>query len=144
MRAGYLASVDLAKYLREIEAGDQRLLHGDAVGMNMLLTASGPALIDPAGVWGPREFDAARWVVRGLAVAHPSTLDARLEEALCADDTLEEEVLQICAGVELALEAHQRMVNPQMFLTSSGPLGDFDERVALMVSKAQHFLRRLL
>lgn len=141
---GFSTPVDLRACMRVVEQHDHRLLHGDAVGMNTLRTAGGLALIDPAGVRGPREFDAARWVVRSLAVAHPSTLHGGLKEALRADRDLNEEVLRICAGIELALEAHQRMMNPQMFLALSGPLPDFDERTTLMISASRRLLDRVL
>ncbi|MGW2082614.1 hypothetical protein ACWCOW_37895 [Streptomyces sp. NPDC001939] len=47
------------------------LLHGDAVGFNLLRSGDELALIAPAGVYGPAEFDAARWVARCLAVTGP-------------------------------------------------------------------------
>ncbi|MGW8687768.1 hypothetical protein ACWGNN_43465 [Streptomyces sp. NPDC055817] len=72
------------------------LLHGDAVGFNLLRSGDELALIDPAGVCGPAEFDAARWVARSLAVTGPGALDALTEVALSADPLLQRPRFDAC------------------------------------------------
>ncbi|MFA3842929.1 hypothetical protein [Streptomyces aureus] len=72
------------------------LLHGDAVGFNLLRSGDGLALIDPAGVCGPAEFDAARWVARSLAVTGPGALDGLTAVALSADPLLQRPQFDAC------------------------------------------------
>ncbi|MGW7043234.1 hypothetical protein ACWGDT_11005 [Streptomyces avermitilis] len=80
-----LPSPDGVLHVLEDPAIDPVLLHGDAVWFNLLRSGDELALIDPAGVCGPAEFDAARWVARCLAVTGPSALSGLTETALSAD-----------------------------------------------------------
>lgn len=101
------------------------LLHGDAVGFNCLGSGGGLALIDPAGVCGPAEFDAARWVARCLAVTGPGALADLTRTALSADPALDRRVFDLCVAVELVIEVRHRITSPQVFLGVGAPARTF-------------------
>jgi streptomycin 6-kinase len=131
------ARLSLASRLQSLEAQRQTTIHGDAVGMNVLTRSEGLALIDPAGVSGPPEFDAARWIVRSVAIEDPDNLPELIQQALAADADLDSAALEICVGIALVLEAHQRNKNKPMFLALGAPASDFGDRTARMVQAAR-------
>ncbi|WP_457030058.1 hypothetical protein [Kitasatospora sp. P5_F3] len=114
------------------------LLHGDAVGFNLLRSGAELALIDPAGVSGPAEFDAARWVARCLAVTGPSALDGLTETALSADVALDRHLFDACVAVELVIEVRHRITSPHMFLSVGAPAQTFDADTQLLAEAAAH------
>lgn len=114
-QAGYVLPADPVGVLQEL-AGDPVLLHGDAVGANVLAVGEKLTLIDPAGVHGPREYDSAQWVARALAVTGPQQLDALGSLALEADPRLDAAVFHRCLAVELIVEVMYRILRPGQFL----------------------------
>lgn len=69
-RLGALAGTELAgpaRVVRDAVAGLEAgsvLVHGDFAANNVLAGAGSPVVIDPAGLAGPAEYDAARWIAR--------------------------------------------------------------------------------
>ena len=122
---------------RVSRSGDATLLHGDPVGMNLLVGRDRVWLLDPAGVEGPAEFDAGRWVARSLAVAGPTALAPLLDTALRADPALRPEVLALCAAVELVLEVRHRVTSPRMFVSLGAAADTFDADTRALVDAAR-------
>ncbi|MFE4772985.1 hypothetical protein [Streptomyces sp. NPDC056713] len=120
------------------------LLHGDAVGFNLLRSGDGLALIDPAGVCGPAEFDAARWVARSLAVTGPGALDALTEVALSADPLLQRSRFDACVAVELVIEVRHRITSPHLFLSVGAPAQTFSADTRLLAEAATRRLAAAL
>lgn len=121
---------------RLAKAGDDTLLHGDPVGMNLLVDRERVWLLDPAGVSGPAEFDAGRWVGRSLAAAGPAACPALIDTCLRADRTLRADVLALSVAVELVIEVRHRLSNPDMFVTIGAPLATFDADTEALVATA--------
>ena len=122
---------------RVARAGDGTLLHGDPVGMNLLVDRDRVWLLDPAGVQGPAEFDAGRWVARSLAVAGPAALAPLFDTALRADPSLRPDILALCTAVELVLEVRHRVTSPQMFLSLGAAADTFDADTRVLVGAAR-------
>ncbi|MFC9537717.1 hypothetical protein ACFT38_45860 [Streptomyces sp. NPDC056975] len=120
------------------------LLHGDAVGFNLLRSGDELALIDPAGVCGPAEFDAARWVARSLAVTGPGALDALTEVALSADPLLQRSRFDACVAVELVIEVRHRITSPHLFLSVGAPAQTFSADTRLLAEAATRRLAAAL
>ncbi|MFE4687181.1 hypothetical protein ACFRNJ_41440 [Streptomyces sp. NPDC056721] len=120
------------------------LLHGDAVGFNLLRSGDELALIDPAGVCGPAEFDAARWVARSLAVTGPGALDALTEVALSADPLLQQTRFDACVAVELVIEVRHRITSPHLFLSVGAPAQTFSADTRLLAEAATRRLAAAL
>ncbi|MFD8214340.1 hypothetical protein ACFV2U_11515 [Streptomyces sp. NPDC059697] len=99
-----LPSPDGVLHVLEDPAIEPVLLHGHAVGFNLLGSGSELALIDPAGVCGPAEFGAARRVARCLAVTGPSALAGLTETARSADPSLSRRSFDVCVAVGLVIE----------------------------------------
>ncbi|MFF1570942.1 hypothetical protein ACFVY1_47850 [Streptomyces sp. NPDC058293] len=116
------------------------LLHGDAVGLNLLKSKDGLALIDPAGVCGPAEFDAARWVARCLTVAGPDALNGLTETALSADPLLQQRRFDACVALELVIEVRHRITSPHIFLNVGAPAQTFATDTRLLAEEATHRL----
>jgi streptomycin 6-kinase len=112
------------------------LLHGDAVGFNLLRSEGGLALIDPAGVCGPAEFDAARWVARSLAVSGPGALNRLTEAALSADPLLQRPLFDACIALELVIEVRHRITSPHVFLSVGAPTRTFTTDTRLLAEAA--------
>lgn len=112
------------------------LLHGDAVGFNLLRSEGGLALIDPAGVCGPAEFDAARWVARCLAVTGPSALNGLTDAALSADPLLQRTLFDACIALELVIEVRHRITSPHVFLSVGAPAQTFTTDTHLLAEAA--------
>ena len=109
-----------------VRVADGTLLHGDAVGMNLLLDSDRVWLLDPAGVHGPAEFDAGRWVGRSLATAGPSALVGLLDVSVAADPSLRRDVLDLCVAAELVLEVRHRVTSPDAFVSIGAAADTFD------------------
>jgi streptomycin 6-kinase len=120
--------------------GDRVLLHGDPVGMNLLVQADRAWLLDPAGVAGPVEFDAGRWVARCLAVASHDELGHLTSQAMLGDPTLRPNVLDACIAVELILEVRHRITSPDMFIAIGSDPATFDSQTRAMASTASRLL----
>ena len=129
----------VADQLAGIE-GDGVLLHGDPVGMNLLVEGERAWLLDPAGVTGPPEFDAGRWIARCLAVASHDELGHLTSEALLGDPTLRPGVLDTCIAVELVLEVRHRITSPDMFIAIGSDPATFDSHTRAMASTARRLL----
>lgn len=135
-REAGLPSADGAlRVLADLETGPV-LLHGDAVGFNLLKSEEGLVLIDPAGVCGPAEFDAARWVARCLVVAGPGALDGLTETALSADPLLQRPLFDACIALELVIEVRHRITSPQVFLSVGAPAETFTADTRLLAEAA--------
>lgn len=132
-QAGYVPPVDPAGVLQELSS-DPVLLHGDAVGANVLADGDQLTLIDPAGVHGPYEYDSAQWVARALAVAGPQKLDALGSLALEADPALDGASFQRCLVVELIIEVMYRILRPEQFLDRGAPRATFDRDTRHLVT----------
>ncbi|MGW6143981.1 hypothetical protein [Streptomyces sp. NPDC055140] len=137
-----LPSPDGVLHILEDPAIEPVLLHGDAVGFNLLRSEGELALIDPAGVCGPAEFDAARWVARCLAVTGPSTLAALTETALSADPSLSRRLFDMCVAVELVIEVRHRITSPHVFLSIGAPAQTFTADTRRLAKAAAHRLTR--
>ncbi|MFC8717505.1 aminoglycoside phosphotransferase family protein [Kitasatospora sp. NPDC057198] len=135
-RAAGLPAPDGAAEVLTALSAEPVLLHGDAVGFNLLRTRAGLALIDPAGVHGPAEFDAARWVARCLAVTGPAALPELTATALRADPSLEPRAFDACVAVELVIEVRHRITSPQVFLRVGAPRRSFDADTRLLAGAA--------
>ena len=118
------------------------LLHGDPVGMNLLVDRGSIRLLDPAGVAGPAEFDAGRWVARSLAVAGPGALAGLTETALRADPSLRPDVLDLCVAVELLIEVRHRITSRDMFLSLGAAASSFDADTATLASASRSLAGR--
>ncbi|MGW8687248.1 hypothetical protein ACWGNN_40695 [Streptomyces sp. NPDC055817] len=129
-------------HILEDPAIEPVLLHGDAVGFNLLRSEGELALIDPAGVCGPAEFDAARWVARCLAATGPSTLAALTETALSADPSLSRRLFDMCVAVELVIEVRHRITSPHVFLSIRAPAQTFTADTRRLAKAAAHRLTR--
>lgn len=129
----------VADQLAGLEGGSV-LLHGDPVGMNLLVEGDRACLLDPVGVAGPPEFDAGRWVARCLAVVSHDELGHLTSQARTGDPTLRSDVLDICIAVELVLEVRHRITSPGMFIAlGSDPL-TFDTQTRAMARTARRLL----
>ncbi|GAA5702504.1 hypothetical protein SM007_28270 [Streptomyces avermitilis] len=135
-----LPSPDGVLHVLEDPAIEPVLLHGDAVGFNLLRSGDEFALIDPAGVCGPAEFDAARWVARCLAVTGPSALSGLTETALSADPSLSRRLLDVCVAVELVIEVRHRTTSPHVFLSIGAPAQTFTADTRRLAEAVAHRL----
>lgn len=114
---------------RALDAAVDRavLLHGDAVGFNLLHRSGDLVMLDPAGVQGPREHDAATWVARALVVPGPAALPELIETALAADRSLDKATFHHWLGVELIIEAGYRLRTPDVMASIGADVDSFDE-----------------
>lgn len=118
------------------------LLHGDIVGHNLLRHDGSIVMLDPAGVSGPAEFDAARWIARSLVAPGPSMLSQLRSEALAADKTLASDVLDHCLGIELLIEIGYRLTTPAVLIENGAPEATFDDDTQQLVRQARRLLGR--
>jgi len=112
------------------------LLHGDPVGMNLLVDGAGVVLLDPVGVTGPAEFDAGCWVARCLAVAPLGALGELMDAAAGADPSLRREVLAVCVALELVIEVRHRLASAHVFLGAGANPATFEVTTSQLAEAA--------